>query len=75
MIGVMVTKIEELIGVESSKPLKKESILILAPSMAAVIRGFQSCLAIFSDFTNMELIQNSSAAPPVLRKIKPNAPT
>jgi hypothetical protein len=66
---------DELIGVESSNPLKKDSILILAPKIAANTRLFQSFFSIFSALIKREEIQNNSAAPPVLRNIKPKAPT
>ena len=49
-IGVIVTRTALLIGVESSRPLKKESIFMLAPNKLARAIFGQSARSIFSDF-------------------------
>ena len=70
-IGVIVTRTALLIGVESSRPLKKESIFMLAPNKLARAIFGQSARSIFSDFLKRDNPQNSKKAPTTRMKINP----
>ena len=71
-IGVIVTSTALLIGVESSSPLKKESILMLAPKKLANRIFGQSFFSMGSDFLNKERPQKRRKAPTTRMNINPN---
>src|SRR5690606_29989453 len=69
-MGVRVTNTELFIGVDSCRPLKKESMLIPIPNRAQTRRRGQSLLSIFSRGPNRDTIQKRRAAPVTRTMIK-----
>lgn len=70
MIGVIDIMAAALIGVVSSSPFKKKSILITTPKKAAKIKVIKSFSAIFSLGKNAVTSQNNAVAPATLRNTR-----